>query len=100
MGKLDKLQPAAVWRIFEMMTQIPHGSGNERLLAQKGSTLCLQCHGVPPRHRTEHSGLGTKLQCVECHSEVHGSNHNAKFLDPDLGSKLFSNCYQSGCHAL
>jgi dipeptidase D len=29
MGKLDKLQPAAVWRIFEKMTQIPHGSGNE-----------------------------------------------------------------------
>ncbi len=29
MGKLDKLQPAAVWRIFESMTQIPHGSGNE-----------------------------------------------------------------------
>ncbi len=29
MGKLDKLQPAAVWRIFEKMTEIPHGSGNE-----------------------------------------------------------------------
>ena len=29
MGKLDKLQPAAVWNIFEKMTQIPHGSGNE-----------------------------------------------------------------------
>ena len=29
MGKLDQLQPAAVWRIFEMMTRIPHGSGNE-----------------------------------------------------------------------
>ena len=29
MGELDKLQPAAVWRIFEKMTTIPHGSGNE-----------------------------------------------------------------------
>ncbi len=29
MGKLDKLQPAAVWRIFEKMAEIPHGSGNE-----------------------------------------------------------------------
>jgi len=29
MGKLDKLQPAAVWRIFEKMADIPHGSGNE-----------------------------------------------------------------------
>jgi DmsE family decaheme c-type cytochrome len=76
----------------------PHGSGNERLLAQKGSATCLECHGVPPLHRTMHSGLGTKLDCVDCHSDIHGSNHNAKFLDPDLGSKLFPNCYQSGCH--
>ena len=29
MGKLDKLQPAAVWKIFEAMNQIPRGSGNE-----------------------------------------------------------------------
>lgn len=76
----------------------PHGSGNERLLAQKGSAQCLECHGIPPLHRTMHSGLGSKLECVECHTEIHGSNDNAKFLDPDLGSKLFPNCYQSGCH--
>ena len=29
MGKLDKLQPAAVWQIFENMNDIPRGSGNE-----------------------------------------------------------------------
>ncbi len=29
MGKLDQLKPAAVWKIFEAMTAIPHGSGNE-----------------------------------------------------------------------
>lgn len=29
MGKLDQLKPAAVWKIFEKMTAIPHGSGNE-----------------------------------------------------------------------
>ena len=29
MGKLDKLQPAAVWKIFEAMNQVPRGSGNE-----------------------------------------------------------------------
>ena len=77
---------------------LPHGSPNERLLTQAASTLCLQCHGVPPAHRTKHSGLGTKLACVECHSEIHGSNANAKFLDPDLGVKLFPDCFQSGCH--
>ena len=29
MGKLDKLQPVAVWKIFEKMSEIPRGSGNE-----------------------------------------------------------------------
>ncbi len=29
MAKLNKLQPAAVWQIFEKMCDIPHGSGNE-----------------------------------------------------------------------
>jgi dipeptidase D len=29
MGKLDKLKPAAVWNIFEKMSAIPRGSGNE-----------------------------------------------------------------------
>ena len=29
MAKLDKLQPKAVWQIFEKMCDIPHGSGNE-----------------------------------------------------------------------
>jgi dipeptidase D len=29
MGKLDKLQPAAVWQIFEKMNEVPRGSGNE-----------------------------------------------------------------------
>jgi len=29
MGKLDKLEPAAVWRIFEAMSGVPRGSGNE-----------------------------------------------------------------------
>ena len=30
MGKLDKLQPAAVWNIFEMISGVPRGSGNEK----------------------------------------------------------------------
>lgn len=29
MGNLDNLQPASVWRIFEMMSAVPRGSGNE-----------------------------------------------------------------------
>lgn len=76
----------------------PHGSANDRLLVQPGSNLCLQCHEIPLGHRTSHSGLGIKLECVFCHSEIHGSYDNRKLLDPELGTKLFPDCYQSGCH--
>lgn len=78
----------------------PHGSVNDRLLTQPGKTLCMQCHGTPPGHLTAHSGLGSKGDCVECHSEIHGSFSNRLLLDPDLGMKLFPDCYQSGCHSL
>ncbi len=76
----------------------PHGSVNDRLLTQPGNGTCLQCHGTPPGHITNHSGLGSKFACIECHSEIHGSYDNRLFLDPDLGTKLFPDCYQSGCH--
>lgn len=78
----------------------PHGSPNDRLLNQPGNGTCLQCHGTPPGHRIEHSGLGTKLACVDCHTDIHGSYDNRFFLDPDLGTKLFPDCYQSGCHIM
>jgi len=78
----------------------PHGSPNDRLLNQPQNGTCLQCHGTPPGHRLNHDGLGTKLACVDCHSEIHGSYDNRLFLDPDLGNKLFPDCYQSGCHNL
>ncbi|SYZ73035.1 putative Decaheme c-type cytochrome, DmsE family [Candidatus Zixiibacteriota bacterium] len=77
----------------------PHGSPNDRLLAQPDNGTCLQCHGIPPLHRTMHSGLGSRFACVFCHSDIHGSNTNKDFLDPDLGVKLFPNCFQAGCHA-
>lgn len=76
----------------------PHGSANDRLLKQFGNGTCLQCHSTPPGHRTNHSGLGTALACVDCHSDIHGSMDNRLFLDPELGQKLFPDCYQSGCH--
>jgi DmsE family decaheme c-type cytochrome len=78
----------------------PHGSTNDRLLTSSGKTLCLQCHSVPAKHRTQHSGLGMKMQCVDCHSEIHGSNTSQHMLDPELGIKLFPDCFQSGCHDL
>ena len=78
----------------------PHGSVNDRLLKEPRSGLCLQCHSIPPGHMTNHSGLGAKLDCVTCHTEIHGSYESRLFLDPDLGIKLFPDCYQSGCHTI
>lgn len=76
----------------------PHGSPNDRLLKQAGDGVCMQCHGTPPSHRTAHDGLANSFACVDCHSEVHGSYHNSKLLDPDLGMKLPFDCFQ--CHVL
>ncbi len=56
----------------------PHGSANRSLLTTAGNGLCLTCHvqsnfpgiGKVP-HTFKLSGGG---RCVDCHSEVHGSN--------------------------
>ena len=78
----------------------PHGAPNDRLLKQAGNGTCNQCHSAPAGHRQAHNGIGTRYACNECHTEVHGSDHNSKFLDPDLGSKTVVDCYQSGCHSI
>ncbi len=76
----------------------PHGSPHERLLNQPGAGLCLQCHGTPPTHKIAHDGIATQFVCVDCHSDIHGSNDNRKLLDPMLGSKMSRDCFQ--CHVL
>jgi len=78
----------------------PHGSVNDRLIRQSGRTLCLQCHNLPSGHVTNHGALGSKYNCIQCHSEIHGSFSNRLLLDPDLGVKMFPDCYQSGCHSV
>jgi len=82
----------------------PHGSSNDRLLRQPGGRVCLQCHGIPPLHRVRHGRIAMRLDCVDCHSQIHGSFDNNLLMDPLLGSKLGSfgldDCYQAGCHDL
>jgi len=65
----------------------PHGSVRPSLLAKSPALLCQQCHspaGHPSVARTANtlprgSGGGTMLtvagSCLNCHSQVHGSNH-------------------------
>lgn len=66
---------------------VPHGSTQKSLLAARGPWLCQSCHmaqfhpsgvydgsGIPGRGTTPNRNLLAK-NCLNCHSEVHGSNH-------------------------
>lgn len=76
----------------------PHGSANDRLLTRTGDGLCTQCHGVPALHRTQHGGIGTQFACMECHEDVHGSDHNQALLEQDLGAKIGGTPASCYCH--
>jgi DmsE family decaheme c-type cytochrome len=64
---------------------LPHGSNHSPLLLGRGPWLCQQCHnawnhpsiaysgtGIPPQGASPQVLAG---QCLNCHSQVHGSNH-------------------------
>jgi DmsE family decaheme c-type cytochrome len=68
----------------------PHGSNNDRMLVAKEPMLCQRCH-VASRHPatiydgTQIAAASNRVvgrSCVNCHSQIHGSNHPAgdKFL--------------------
>jgi DmsE family decaheme c-type cytochrome len=62
----------------------PHGSSNDRMLVVRMPMLCQRCH-VFTRHpstlydkdeiTTNKSNRMFGRSCVNCHSNVHGSNH-------------------------
>ncbi len=63
----------------------PHGSNNDRMLVAKAPMLCQRCH-VSSRHpATIYDGAQLNAasnrmvgrSCVNCHSQIHGSNHPA-----------------------
>lgn len=63
----------------------PHGSVHDRLLTTRGPALCQQCHSaafhpsVPYGGETLSTGSASQnvlgKNCLNCHSQVHGSNH-------------------------
>lgn len=57
----------------------PHGSANPRLLTRSEvRTLCLECHTNTP---AGHNLSQTRYQnCTLCHRDIHGSNHDKRFL--------------------
>jgi DmsE family decaheme c-type cytochrome len=57
----------------------PHGSRHEKMLVVPKPRLCQQCH-VEQRHPTDPQRIGATRfvmgrQCVNCHFNIHGSNH-------------------------
>ena len=63
----------------------PHGSNNDRLLVAKLPMLCQRCH-IGTRHpSTIYDGVQLAVGssrlinrgCVNCHSQIHGSNSPA-----------------------
>ena len=77
----------------------PHGSPNDRLLAQPVRQLCRQCH-FPAGHESAHGGIFSEYDCRECHVDIHGSFVSRLYLDPDLPAKFGGDCYDAGCHSL
>ena len=61
----------------------PHGSSNDRMLVAKLPMLCQRCH-IGTRHPStiyDNAAVQAKSNriigrgCVNCHSQIHGSNH-------------------------
>jgi DmsE family decaheme c-type cytochrome len=56
-----------------------HGSPNRHMLIfQNTADLCFSCHAQAPAWHANFSHEGTN--CVTCHSAIHGSNLDKKFL--------------------
>lgn len=57
----------------------PHGSTGRHLLKRRQvAQLCLECHTVTPSNHQQPSFR----DCTRCHTAIHGSNTNARFLEP------------------
>ena len=56
-----------------------HGSTNRHLLVEQSTAdLCFSCHATAPAWHAGFTSSGTN--CVTCHSAIHGSNLDRRFL--------------------
>ncbi|ADN75568.1 decaheme c-type cytochrome, DmsE family [Ferrimonas balearica DSM 9799] len=57
----------------------PHGSVNDAMLTQRPPQLCQSCHASPhsgsPQFQGGNSAFTAGQSCLNCHNQVHGSNH-------------------------
>jgi DmsE family decaheme c-type cytochrome len=82
-----KYQHGAIRQVGCTACHAPHGSVNPKLLNQaEVNTICLECH-LPAatvsdaRVNAAHTPSSTTA-CTECHSSIHGSNHDQYFGAP------------------
>jgi DmsE family decaheme c-type cytochrome len=65
----------------------PHGASNDRMLVVRPPMLCQRCHVATNHPATMYDGAQlangnnrmVNRGCVNCHSQVHGSNHPSGF---------------------
>ena len=67
-----------------MSCHVPHGGNFPKLLTSANvNTICLQCHLPSPTldARTDSAHApSTKESCISCHSSLHGSNFENRFV--------------------
>jgi len=69
-----------------MACHLPHGGNVPKLLTSANvNSICLQCHLPSPsldvRTDSAHAP-NTKVSCIDCHSSLHGSNFEDRFVRP------------------
>lgn len=66
-----------------MTCHTPHGSNQEQLLVTRVNQLCQSCH-LQGRHQTvagtSNAMWNTNRACLNCHPQIHGSNHPSGVL--------------------
>ncbi|SDJ02403.1 decaheme c-type cytochrome, DmsE family [Ferrimonas sediminum] len=58
----------------------PHGSVNDTMLERRAPMLCQSCHasdGHASRGHGDDNAFSGGQSCLNCHSQIHGSNHPA-----------------------
>ncbi len=60
----------------------PHGSINDKLLVAGQTITCIRCHIEGSQGEFHHNTypIATLYNCIDCHSQVHGSNNAASSL--------------------
>ena len=71
-----------------------HGSPFQYLLKEPDIQMCQQCH-IVPEHLTAHNGEFAGRDCLDCHIDIHGSNHNDHYFSDWI---LGSDCFNPACH--